>query len=746
MAKPRKQAPPPVGRCRALFQKIWRPIHKAWLAVADLRFNVVLLLFGILLACFLPPGRDVIATISDSWAMGGTGQWWLFLAAIWFLGLQVWLWSRLLLRLRHGESVMRRHRLLTHLPRLLGSIPYAAAAFAVATVPEGMHKVPQVALILLLGVLAYLFYWRRLYIVARLSKSWKTARRLLDEPGPLGLVRFELAVLVASLLLSLTVLVWLAVDPVALPLAIGSAALAFLAFALVVPVVNALLAFVRGEHFPVLTALLLVAICFSCASDNHEIRRLEGAASPDGRSSLDAAYLRWVDRAPRDLRPGHEAEVTAVLVTAAGGASRAGLWTLAALQRLDGDAMDPQFSRRIFAISAVSGSALGAVGYVAGIAAFEQDDLLARHELTWNHQGADFLAPALGGLFYTDLVQRFIPHPFLPDRAESIERGFEAAWDRECRDRQRPAPCADLMRGPFLDLWSGPRTAWRPNLLLVGAVEEDGRRIVTSNIDLVRRTPDGRPIRPLLPNVYDYFEITGRQVAASTAIMNSARFPWISPAGRIVDRDDNSRGHIIDGGYFETSGAETTENLAAALMETNMRLCPQVSRQCPRLNIVYLTLLNGDIIDNPRQPKRPACRQPGNRTVEEGSVDPDERLAPPCRRHLPIANDALAPLHGLLAAELGRATPPLTRLARLRSAEGLPIEIRLRPCRDRAERPLAMSWVLSELTRNRMQAQLRAVRLQPVPAPQPTGCLTRLQADMSQLARTLHIPMPPPRP
>src|ERR1051325_10408180 len=142
MTTSREKAEAPAGRCRQLFRRIWYRARDAWGSVSDLRFNLALLLLGTLLVCVVTPGRDVVATISDSWAResSGTGQWWLFVFAIVLLGLQVWLWSRLLIQLRHRERRdWRKDRLLVQLPRLLGIVPYLAAAIALWRVPEGVN-------------------------------------------------------------------------------------------------------------------------------------------------------------------------------------------------------------------------------------------------------------------------------------------------------------------------------------------------------------------------------------------------------------------------------------------------------------------------------------------------------------------------------------------------------------------------------------------------------------------------------
>ena len=45
--------------------------------------------------------------------------------------------------------------------------------------------------------------------------------------------------------------------------------------------------------------------------------------------------------------------------------------------------------------------------------------------------------------------------------------------------------------------------------------------------------------------------LSGEGYRASTAIHNGARFPLVSPSGGLA-----GHGHVIDGGYFDNSGAE----------------------------------------------------------------------------------------------------------------------------------------------------------------------------------------------
>ena len=62
----------------------------------------------------------------------------------------------------------------------------------------------------------------------------------------------------------------------------------------------------------------------------------------------------------------------------------------------------------------------------------------------------------------------------------------------------------------------------------------------------------------------------------STAAHNSARFPIISPAGEIRNRQHQIVDRIVDGGYFENYGALGAMELAQAIRAIE----PKLSRSC----------------------------------------------------------------------------------------------------------------------------------------------------------------------
>ncbi len=227
----------------------------------------------------------------------------------------------------------------------------------------------------------------------------------------------------------------------------------------------------------------------------------------------------------------------------------------------------PDFDKSLFAISSVSGGSVGAVGYVAALredptpgALIDPNKIEARVSA---FAGADALSPDVGALLFPDLAQRFLPIAFLPDRAQALEESWEAAaWREGCPSASNTCD-ADLIARPFLGLWSdmGPKDWKRPLVIVNGASEETGRRILTSRLDL--NWKEGPPSKgPKIIDADNFLQLRngGLDVAASTAIHNGARFPWISPAGKLPDG-----GHILDGGYFDNEGVETVRELARAI-------------------------------------------------------------------------------------------------------------------------------------------------------------------------------------
>ena len=394
---------------------------------------------------------------------------------------------------------------------------------------------------------------------------------------------------------------------------------------------SALLTYLLGDNYSVRLInvqrhLKEVVNAQAGKSDGYDLA--QGKGGIEQRPQLDEVVRLW-QRANNCELDG-AACPRPIIIAASGGASRAGFYTASVIGRLldKADGLPPHaFRKRLFAISSVSGSSVGAVMTVAALAASEgeqpcnADGFWLRYDAKvtdWRSclealTSGDFLTPVFAGLVFRDTL-RFI------GALASVDSGWrwsdrasliEQSWERHFRTSLRPQaePAASCLRNldcPFLTLRpheAADHVVWLPLLLLNGASVSTGQRIVTSTIypwywsrkaqcPLVAENNDQKNC-PVLDHAYDFHwlihngaekvakspaeeEQLLNDVRLSTAAHNSARFPLISPPGEVRDQLNNVVDRIVDGGYFENFGAQTALELATAIRTVEPKLVPFV--------------------------------------------------------------------------------------------------------------------------------------------------------------------------
>jgi predicted acylesterase/phospholipase RssA len=479
-------------------------------------------------------------------------------------------------------------------------------------------------------------------------------------------------------------------------------------------------------------------------------------------------------------------------VAASGGASRAGFFTASVIGKyLDEGGAD--FRKRLFAISSVSGSSVGAVMTVAALAA-SPDAKPCRDEDFWllyqpkaNNwrtclealMSGDFLTPVFAGLVFRDTL-RFLgvfsgSGSFLgwSDRASLIEQSWERHFRRSVREQKTPSPdCRDNLDCPFLAL--RPRTIegrveWLPLLLLNGASVSTGQRIVTSIIDPWYRpggacplpTADDDPGKcPVLDYAYDFHWMLSdasrasgwiawlhglfgldkpsavelNDVRQSTAAHNSARFPFISPPGEVRNRTNNVVDRIVDGGYFENFGAQTALELASAVRAVDSKLAP------------FILIISND----PEIPTDDVLKAPD---ASEGAFLSDVSAPVQAIMNTRAARGTLAlnAIATVLAAELGPHCRPYAGHIRAwpeyEDREGNALPEGQTETRTRRVRPLSFSWWLSKPVQMRLHQQtefsdehladnrLAMDSISQALGPKPDACATQPQPTTSVLRK-----------
>jgi hypothetical protein len=678
---------------RALWAVIRRYIPRSWSDVVDfglmlwiIRVPVGAFVVGFVLLCLVPQAQDLLVELIEySWHV------------VFFLALVFFVWAstthytaRLLLdtdeRFRARVDQRKSDFIVSWeilLPRLLGALTFVAVLLSAERSIENLpiiddpYVVPYVAKMLrwfqvvTLATLG-LFIW---YTVSRKAlgalqsvKKLETKtgfvsrflRRVGIEPrfdssnlGPLML--FAVFLLCASILMSSPV--WVAgwfPRSLAVPLLLGAW----------VPFLSLLSGIGRHYRAPVIVGIAIAfAILTFLFGDNHSVRRIDtaqilGQKLDTAAMSLNRAVDLWMNA--NNCKQDPAKCPRPIIIAAAGGASRAGFFTASVIgylldtakekdPRLDASAV----TKRLFAISGVSGGSVGAAMAAAAMArakAGEQPCVEHRPSLWYGDTignwrdclealtAGDFLTPVSIGLVFRDTV-RF---GWWEDRATALDRSWENRFSQltgSDTDKWQDK-CPGDLRCPFMT--SRPREdRWLPLLVLNGVSSATGRRILTTvlepgyqpknedacplagamNTDAAikeikaraapnLKSPVSGPVRKcaiflesvrfheLMANdnppdwlgriqrlaVWDYVRnkipfLTPRDlddIYLSTAAHNSARFPIISPAGEIRNREHQVIDRIVDGGYFENYGALGAMELAQAIRAVEPKLRPFV--------------------------------------------------------------------------------------------------------------------------------------------------------------------------
>jgi hypothetical protein len=232
-------------------------------------------------------------------------------------------------------------------------------------------------------------------------------------------------------------------------------------------------------------------------------------------------------------------------------------------------------------------------------------------------------------------------------------------------------------------------------LFLNGTRVESGKRIITSNLPITStylgEFADAEDAEEKLGN-----NTSSRDIPVSTAAHMSARFTYVSPAGRLPDG-----GHVVDGGYFENSGAatglEVLYEVEAAIKDGNW---PE-----PVVPIV-IEIRNGPTQEKPDTRKElvdaPKQAPPGSR-------DAGNARAKTKREFL---GEVLAPINTLANTREARGTLSQEAIESEQQvqADGPPkltVENRLLFGLHDSPVPLPLGWMLSGDAANEMRHQLR---------------------------------------
>ncbi len=404
--------------------------------------------------------------------------------------------------------------------------------------------------------------------------------------------------------------------------------------------------------------LLLLALANAAVRPFHRVRLCEGGdcvapkdqpglafvALPENRMTVQQAAEAWYEQALAAHSDHIGEPIPMLIVATAGGGIRAAYWTATVLETLQKDlaTTDGGFSPYLFAISGVSGGSVGAAAYAAALAA-RKEGAVPSPQAT-DYLAEDFLAPALANWIFVDAPSNFLPDLNQGDRGVALEQGFEHA-------------SKGMLARPFLSFFPDAGAAakhWRPILLLNGTHEETGKRIIAGHVKIERN---------VFLDSLDELHVLGKDVRASTAAHNSARFSYVSPAGNLGD----GNGSIIDGGYFENYGALSALELARAARAA-------LKTKSAGVKLVILLISSDPGLDKARTLVRIKETEKGGKCL----LSTAERESPPTDNAAPALQTKTSDQANYLSLDRAQATnsyinefsAPFQGIANVREAHG----------------------------------------------------------------------------
>jgi hypothetical protein len=402
-------------------------------------------------------------------------------------------------------------------------------------------------------------------------------------------------------LLAFTVAVWL--EPLAFPTRIGTIAVALAWLVAISGLVFVLawwaeryppapiFALLRLRRTPLFVLVLAWAIIAGSTQKGsyYDARYVSGTPNT---ATVDEVFTQWQNRLhlatrklPKNVPTGTKVGIPMVFVATAGGGIRASYWTALALQCMFESASVNDCTKPLrfdpkpyfFAASGVSGGSVGLAQYVAHVRSGE-----TATDWPAKHAGDDEASAMLAWFLFADIPSAFISRTGGSDRAEMLERTWERTWPSGALGRPLDASDAIRPRGPAV-----------PLVLLNGTRVQDGCRI---NVSILRGTAAAggddtrvsdcltvRQFRSTTPSPKWTFASTqdvhallcDSRLRLSTAALLSARFPWVSPSGRLAPCAAKAKtlvtANVVDGGYFDTSAA-------SAIVELWDHVRPEVER------------------------------------------------------------------------------------------------------------------------------------------------------------------------
>lgn len=536
---------------------VWARIRKAFkiLGMAKISITISLLMFIAFL--YVPQAKDAIIALGN---FGSFHHYLIFtiLGILW--ALSNWYWPRVFYYMEyHKENGLTQGEitLIKFTPRIIGAfslffigVAFINEALKITKGQSGRGPLITIGVLFLILTVVFLFFVifrRRLFKMNSIGSTTSSLKEIN------GIIPFKnLPVITRKTLLwatwiSLFFLVIITILPIHSTIVLGDGATILICcFTIWIPGLYWIQYISMKKRIPMFFIVALVIFIFSFFNSNKNVTLVD--SKRDQRPTIGQYYDKWYAENGND-----EGRTPMVFFLSEGGGIRAAYWSSALLSRLHEEL--PSLSKYTFGINGVSGGSFGASVYLSLLKHYEntphmdlkKDNLLQIK--AGEVVGKDYLSPLLAAMFTRDVIQLFIPVPIESfDPAKVFEKSWEYHWKKIMKD--------DGFSAPTLSLWD--KNSKIPPLFVNVTRVEDGMPFLVSNLKFDSYEDDSE--LNLIRDLYNYIP-SSTDVKISTAALLSARFPYMTPAGTLRFKNkegDKKTMGLVDGGYFDNTGANTT--------------------------------------------------------------------------------------------------------------------------------------------------------------------------------------------
>lgn len=301
-------------------------------------------------------------------------------------------------------------------------------------------------------------------------------------------------------------------------------------------------------------------------SNYYEISSVHTSEKAKDRPQIDNYINKWIYERKSKIEMSECFPV--IFVASEGGGSRAGLWALLVHSKLYSRDRN-YFDRYLFSLTGASGGGVGnALFYNTAFhnprnnskAIFTRvgEDSL-NYSASKFYQG-NFLSTSVAALFGRDPIMSVlaIRGTEIKDRGKLLELEWEEQYRNTIlKDKNKGLDKSYLS----LDVNKSEATTTPPILVTNTTHLQSGSHFTISNVDL---TVPGLPTN-LYKDFFSEYDKTkannkkDKSIKISTAMLLGARFPYVSPVGRVKDL-----GQFADAGYYDNIGGVITDRLVQA--------------------------------------------------------------------------------------------------------------------------------------------------------------------------------------